>query len=130
MYAQGGRVMEKIETQRIAFITNYLHLTPDESKNFWPVYGQYTENMKHIKKDAIPTKPLEDMNDQEADKAISTMFEKENKLLDLKKDCLLKLRKVLPSRKIALLYKAEIEFKGELLNAIKERRQERRLNRE
>jgi hypothetical protein len=129
-YAQGGRVLEKIEAQRIAYITNYLRLTPDESKTFWPIYGQYIENMKQTKRDAIPTKPVEDMTDQEAEKAIASVFEKENKLLELKKDCYQKLRKVLSSRKIAMLYKAELEFKSELLNAIKEKRQERKRMRE
>jgi hypothetical protein len=119
---QGGRLGNKIEAQRIAFITNFINLTPDEAKGFWPVYNQYVESQKAIKKNAKSTKEIDDLTESEADKLIIVSVEKDAKLLDLKKEYIQKLKKVLPSKKIAKLYEAEQEFKGELINAIKERR--------
>jgi len=41
---------EKIEAQRVAFITQELDLTPDEAKVFWPVYNEYDAKRHEFKK--------------------------------------------------------------------------------
>jgi hypothetical protein len=41
--AQNG---EKIQTLKIAFITQKLQLTPDEAEKFWPIYNQYDNEME------------------------------------------------------------------------------------
>ena len=41
-------IKDKIESQKIAFITQKLSLTSDEAKVFWPIYNEYK-----TKKEAI-----------------------------------------------------------------------------
>ena len=41
--AQDG---EKIQSLKIAFITQKLQLTPDEAQKFWPVYNQYDNEIR------------------------------------------------------------------------------------
>ena len=36
---------EKLKAQKIAFITQKLDLTPDESAKFWPLYNQMESDM-------------------------------------------------------------------------------------
>ncbi len=40
---------ERIEAQRIAFITDQLHLTPDEAARFWPIYNEYKDGLKDLR---------------------------------------------------------------------------------
>ena len=42
------RVAEKVEAQKIAFITNALNLTPEESQKFWPLYNEYSAKEKEL----------------------------------------------------------------------------------
>jgi len=49
-YAQrdrGDRVdREKLESARVAFITNRLGLTPDQAEKFWPMFNQHNESRR------------------------------------------------------------------------------------
>ena len=60
LFAQGtGRKMKRekrqekmesrIESQKIAFITQKLDLTPTEAQLFWPIYNEYQTKMKEIR---------------------------------------------------------------------------------
>ena len=39
----------KLEAQRVAFITQRLNLTPEEAQQFWPIFNQYTEKLQQIR---------------------------------------------------------------------------------
>lgn len=47
--AQKGE--EKLNTVKIAYITNQLNLTPVEAQRFWPVYNRYFNEVKKAKQD-------------------------------------------------------------------------------
>ncbi len=40
---------QDIETLKIAFISKQLDLTPDEAQKFWPVYNQYSKELKQMR---------------------------------------------------------------------------------
>jgi len=42
---------EAIESLKIAFLTKQLQLTPEEAQKFWPVYNQYTSELKQLRKE-------------------------------------------------------------------------------
>ena len=44
------RMLEKLETQRVAFITNRLDLTTEEATKFWPLYNEYSKKRFELKK--------------------------------------------------------------------------------
>jgi Spy/CpxP family protein refolding chaperone len=48
---QEGGNDNAIESLKIAFLTKQLDLTPDEAQKFWPVYNQYTIELKKMRKD-------------------------------------------------------------------------------
>jgi hypothetical protein len=121
-FAQQGK---RIESMRIAFITQRLNLTPEESQQFWPIFNQFSEKMQQIKGTKMDA-PLDEMSDADAEKMILNEFDKESRELELKKEYYQKLKKVLSVRKIAKLYRAEKDFKNELVKYLKEAREERK----
>ena len=123
---QNGRVKERVEAQRVGFITQRLNLTPEESQAFWPVYNQYTEKLQQIRNSVKLEQPLDDMSDADTEKLIMAQMDKESRELDLRKEYYQKLKKVISVKKIAKLYKAERDFRGELLKQLQEVKQMRK----
>lgn len=121
--AQNGK--NKLEAQRVAFITQRLNLTPEEAQQFWPIFNQYTEKLQQIRSSTKADKPLDEISDADAEKMILSEFDRESRELDLKKDLHQKLKKVISIKKIAKLYKAERDFKGMLLERIQQRQEKR-----
>ena len=60
------RMREKIEAQRIAYITSKLDLNADESVKFWPVYNEYTKKRMELRKSRRDLRDQEEMNEQDS----------------------------------------------------------------
>lgn len=110
-----GQRGEKLESLRIAFITNKLSLTTTESEKFWPIYNVYRKEVAEIRRQANLDTNLEAMSDADAEKAIQVSIDRMEKELNLFKNLARDLKPVLPARKIALLGKAERNFNEELI---------------
>ena len=50
------RMLEKMESMRVAFLTNKLDLTTDESTRFWPVYNEFARKRMELRKDMVMQK--------------------------------------------------------------------------
>jgi glucuronate isomerase len=116
------RRKEKIEAFRIAFFTEKLSLNEQEAQAFWPIMNEFRDARQKLHEQFDAAKDIDSMTDTEVEKSINQSIELDQKELDLKKDLLFKMRKVLPARKVARLQGIEREFKEELLKKI--RRQE------
>ncbi len=116
-FAQKGAKAEERKAQKIAFITERLALTPEESKAFWPVYEEKNEAkkkmIKSIKGDrkSTPRKKLEEMTDEEVKTMLNNMIDLKQGELDLQKEYNTKFLAILPPKKVAKLYHVEREFK-------------------
>lgn len=129
----GGRAEERredIEAMKIAFLTRRLNLTPDEAKKFWPVYNQFSDELKSIRenrnKAARDTREnLDNLSDKEIEKMVDGEIAFRQQELDLLKKYNGQFKQSLPMKKVAQLYRAEEDFKKELLERIKERREQR-----
>jgi Spy/CpxP family protein refolding chaperone len=124
--AQHPRVQKKkedIEAQKIAFITKEINLTTEEAQKFWPVYNQCQKEKQELRKQRRTAmsehKKLEEMTDAEVQKAMETILANKQKELDLEKQYHTKYLAVLPVKKVAGLYKAEMKFKRVLLERLK-----------
>jgi hypothetical protein len=117
---------EKMEAFKIAFFTEKLQLTPDESKAFWPLFNQF-ENERDALKDRydLDNQKLELMSDKDVEAAVMQHFEMEEQLVKLRRDYVRRFMEVLPVRKVALLQRIDTEFKRALLEEIKKRREAR-----
>lgn len=130
--AQGSRrpVLEKLEAQRVAYITNELELSTEEAQAFWPVYNEYKAEEQALKKNFLQlfsrVGRLQDLSDEEAQKHINNMLEFEQKQLDLKVKYTKKFKTVLPIQKVAMLPGAERGFREKIVRRISERNEWRR----
>jgi len=97
---------EKIQALEIAFISRKLDLTPDEAQKFWPVYNEY-------KKDVRQTMLTEKNNPNEIDR--------EQKILDIRKKYSDRFVSVIGQPRMNKFFQSEREFRGVLLNELKNR---------
>ncbi|MEO6130919.1 MAG: hypothetical protein ABIQ02_03650 [Saprospiraceae bacterium] len=105
---------QRIQSQRIAFITQRLNLTPDEATKFWPIYNGHKDALKDMKDD-MERPDLMTITDDEANTIIDKHIIQEQRRLDLQKKLIADLRKVISPRKIIMLQAAEREFNRGLL---------------
>lgn len=127
-----GQSNERIQALKVGFITERLKLTTEESQKFWPIYNEYEAEQKKVRQRYKFKKDFATMTDSEAEQMVSSGLEIEQQLLNLKKDYVQRMKKVIPVRKVAMLNSAERDFKEELLKRLRElqqNRQQRRLNR-
>lgn len=120
---------EKIEAYRAQFLTEQLDLSPEEAQKFWPVYNEYRKELEEIRSKRpagnLRGRPgeeaLDEMSDTEIQKMMESEMARQQQLLDLRKKYYQKFREVLPIRKVAQLYRAEIEFQRRLIRRLGER---------
>lgn len=125
VYAQGGprQLQERyrqFESQRIAFITRELSLTPDEAQAFWPVYNEYNEKRNQLmirhRSQRTNENKLDELSDEQlhelADADISNMEE----MTALRRQYHQKFKEILPIKKVVKLYAAERDFNRHLFN--------------
>ncbi|MEZ4957135.1 MAG: hypothetical protein R2825_26490 [Saprospiraceae bacterium] len=117
---------EQIDAFKIAFFTEKLQLTPEESKAFWPLFNQFEERQDALQeKYELRGKKLELLSDDEVKGHIMSQLEMEDELVKLRKDYTMQFMEVLPIRKVAMLQRINREFKKALLEEIRKRRRER-----
>lgn len=119
--ARAEMIQERVEAQRVAFLTQKLALTPDESARFWPIYNEYRDKQQELRRSSRPETALRNMSDAEAEKLIEQHFAMEENMLRLKKEYYQKLKTAIPPKKIAMLAPAEMEFNRSVLEKIRER---------
>ena len=115
---------KKIESQKIAFITKALDLSSEEAQVFWPVYNDFSDEMKTIRKKrrevfSKARKNRSSLTEKEIGIIIDERLKMEQETLDLKVKYNEEFQKVISNKQISALYHAEEEFKKELLHRIK-----------
>jgi len=118
---------EQIAAMKVAFITRKLELTPEEAKVFWPIYDQHQNEMETLrdnrrKEVREARKSFDTMPDKDVEKVVDGEITFRQAELDILKKYNPQFKKVLPMKKVAKLYRAEDDFKRELLQKIQEKR--------
>lgn len=107
--AQDGDNSEKIQSLKIAFITQKLQLTPDEAQKFWPVYYQYENEIHGLQLDYKNGPALQN----------------EEKLLSIRKKYASSFEKVIGPQKLNNFFNAERDFRNVLIRRLQNRSQQR-----
>lgn len=120
---------ERVEAMKVGFLTQRLNLTSEEAKVFWPVYNKYQDELEVLRKsrreNLVNAKMnFDEMPEKDVEKAVDSELGFRQHELDLLKKYHSQFKQVLPIKKVAKLYRAEEDFKRELLDRIKENRQE------
>lgn len=122
------RDKDKIEALKVGFITKELSLTSAEAEKFWPVYNEMDAKMKELRHDCRKinqdTRESEDkMSNEDAKKKLATLFENDQKELDLKKEYSEKFIKIIGEKRTLKLLSLEHEFRRVLLERLKDRKE-------
>lgn len=112
--------LDRVQAQRVAFITQKIDMTSKEAEKFWPLFNEYEREERKIRKQyQRDTRRIIDMSDGEARKFLESRFDMEQELLDLKRQYFLRLADIISPRKLAGFNRADREFKKLLLNRIR-----------
>ncbi|WP_428658033.1 Spy/CpxP family protein refolding chaperone [Runella sp.] len=124
-FAQDGG-HQKIENAKIGLITNRLNLTPEQSQQFWPVYNEFDDRKKEIRKQmrklVVETNTLT-TPDEKILANIKETLNLQQKEVDLEREYMNKFLKVVNVRQLAELYKAEQMFTQMLIQRLNRKQQ-------
>lgn len=104
---------ERIKSMQIAIMTDKLDLTTKESQAFWPIYNNYQNDLKAVKKD------IENMSNLSAAQKLATKKNLQQKKLDIQGEYEEKFKKIMSIEKVAKIDQAEREFKKWLVEQLK-----------
>lgn len=124
-------MFEKIKAEKISFFTSRLDLTPIEAQAFWPVYNAFEKQRFEIHRQIHDFEHMHDedvakLSESEIAKMTNNYvgsFEKEAILL---KDYNKQFLKILPNKKVLMLYRTENEFRSHLIREYRKGREEKR----
>jgi Spy/CpxP family protein refolding chaperone len=106
---------QKIESAKIALITNRLNLTADQAQQFWPIYNEYSDKRKDI------SRQLRKSNKPGGSEAITELNESvelKQKLVDLEKDYNAKFLRVISPQQLQELHNTERMFNKMLIDRL------------
>ncbi|MBL6963950.1 MAG: hypothetical protein ISR55_09005 [Bacteroidetes bacterium] len=121
-FAQPGN---RIKSLKIAIYTEELNLTSMEAQKFWPIFNEYESKLadlrNEMKNSKMQYKGKEGLSEKEAEAALDSYLNFKQNQLDLEKEYMLRLKAVIPVKKIISIPKAENRFKKALLTEIKKK---------
>lgn len=127
-FSQDNR-REKIESLKIAFITENLNLSQTQAQKFWPLYNSFQEKQDNLYRQlkAYRKKPdIDQLSETEAKTLIEEFTQLENSLYQLRQAYMSDLLKVMPAKKVLKLKKTEDDFRRKMFEEYKKRHQERK----
>lgn len=118
-FGQGQRKKdEQIRKLKIEFVTQQMHLDPQQIQKFTPVYNRYADELL-VQKFAI--KDLEKNPDSHYQ--IEERQRLEEKMVEIKGRYKNDFLKIISPEQLASMYKAEADFKTVLLNYLKNKKE-------
>lgn len=128
-----GRAREQVEAFRVAYYTRELNLSSAEAQRFWPVYNEYADKQEENRSAQRNTQQelrqaYTGGSDEQVEELLTELMSLKTADVALTVQYHESFKGVLPIRKVAMLYKAERDFKRKLLEHFQERRQERMNN--
>jgi len=116
----------RMEAKRIGYITEELDLSAEEAQKFWPIYNDFQDEMKELKKKSKEDGKRDiEFNDAEGEAFLNQIFDKEQKVLDLKRMYYSKMESAISKAKIAKLYTLERRFRDKVYSSLKRRMKEK-----
>jgi hypothetical protein len=121
-----GAKHEKMKVLFKQYLNDKLALTETEKKGFWPIFEEYKKKEKELK-DSFRKKykpnSIPFMDDKQAEAYLNDFFQLNETINQLFRETTVKLKKVIPIKKVAMIPHTEREFKKELLKKMREKGQ-------
>lgn len=122
-----GRFNDKMKSQKIAYLTEYLSLTEQEAIKFWPIYNErekyfMASRERHNSLD-VDAKSL---NKQEAKQVIDKRLAILKQEYETERQFMERFQKVIPTTKVALMLEADEKFMHQMIQSVKKEFKDRR----
>jgi hypothetical protein len=122
-----GDRWERFRSEKVAFLSTNLDLTPAEAQKFWPVYNQLEKERWEIHKlrrqvEANVQEAEENMSDQKIKQLTREFAGTMKKEADMVSSYNEKLLEILPPKKVLKLYKAENEFRMYMIKKFRDKK--------
>ena len=116
---------ERIESEKIAFLTNEMSLTPREAQAFWPIYNQAQKEQREAIEASMKTFAELDkaIRDGKTGREVNTLLERYTKAVDdqnVSAKYLKEYLKVLPAEKVGKLLLGEETFRQSQINRLRQ----------
>ena len=123
LYSQdrGCNWRDRIRSERVAFITDELSLSPAEAEKFWPVYNIYRDRKSEAQRnirEAYRALDEADRNGTVSEALIKDYVDALDAKAGIETEALKEYLKVLPAEKTAKLYLAEEKFRMQQIHRL------------
>ncbi|HEX9958704.1 MAG TPA: hypothetical protein VGA96_15665 [Fibrella sp.] len=111
--------IQKIESQKIGYITNRLNLTTEQAPQFWAIYNEYNGKKKDLNRrirQLIGGQPRQ--NDSDVLNKLKEVNSSKQRLGDLDDEYMPRFLKVISPTQLQELYKTERDFNRMLLEKL------------
>ncbi|MBL6447000.1 hypothetical protein JMN32_11815 [Fulvivirga sp. 29W222] len=128
LVGQSKEGLKKIESARIALITERLELTPEQAEKFWPLYREYSEKRKALRQEFVEARQSVDrknMTEEESKMLLNKGLELKERQLNIDRTYAERLTRVISTQQLLQLRKAEDDFRRMLLERLERRRDQR-----
>jgi hypothetical protein len=116
-----GQPSERIHAAKMAYVTDRIHLSSEQSVNFVPLYNEYEKELRNIRhtfnKKHTGSEHIS-MSDAASRKYVDDDLDYQQQVLDLKRRYNDRFLTVLSPQQLADLYKAEREFRQMLMKRL------------
>ncbi len=114
-YAQGPNRnydKDKLESARVAYITNRIDLKPEQAEKFWPLYNQYQEERSKMMEEisSLNQKANTTISDAEAKNVVNSRLERQQQMLDIEKKFMTEVQEVISSSQAVKLHGINRQF--------------------
>ena len=106
-----AKKQQDIEALKVAFISKELELTPGEAEKFWPVYNQYSKELRTTIKDDVD------------------VLDRDEKVLNLRKRYKDQFTKVLGQERMNRIFNSEGRFRQLLIKSMRNQNMRNKANR-
>jgi hypothetical protein len=126
---EGKAAFERIKTARQQFLTEKLELTTKEAEAFFPLFWRYDEQMRTIMREDDPGRrdrrktDNSPVSEAEARKMLEDQLARMESMTALKRESTDAYLRVIPAAKLIQLEEANREFRRELLDRLRNRRE-------
>lgn len=116
------RHRDKVEALRTTFISKRINLSEQQSEKFWPLYNEYHNKVRMLRRDLKKLYVLaESADDQESLRLYETELKLRQTEADIHKNYLAKILDLLGGKKFVQLRLAEDDFKKQMIESIRDR---------
>lgn len=123
--SQDPKAQERIQSLRIAYITEKLGLTTEQAEKFWPIYREFSQERRKLGQELREAQRQIDPKNPDPKKQQDLLdlgLRLKERELNLERDYSGRLREVISAQQMLNLRKAEGDFRNMVMQQLQQRR--------